>query len=340
MVPEPDSPSDHAAGPPSRDRSRGAFSRHVSRVTDRLDELLPYAVVPVVLSLLEVGKIERTLDPHRTSFSVQFSLPSPLLELWSLVDPPEPASTGSSTTTGWDTGAPFEGSGGAAPVGGLTATGPEITIETPVESIVLPVDAVGSVQLAWLGILLLAYGAIAAAVAAGYLGGIDRRLRDEPAVLLACVVDYAPRLFAYYLVVFAAFLALLPIALIAPPLLVLGIPLVLVLGYVFYAAPFLLVVADAGVLEAFRRSYAFAVAGGAYFRFAVGHVVAAAIVSLVLSALLNGGIGGFAVALLVASPVGLVLTAATVSLCQELVDGDDESHQAPSVDRDRFDSST
>ncbi|AEH35992.1 hypothetical protein [Halopiger xanaduensis] len=339
MVPDPDSPSDHAAGPPSRDRSSDAFSRHVSRVTDRFDELLPYAVVPLVLSLLEVGKIERVLDPHRTSFSVQFSLPSPLLELWSLVDPPDPASTGSSTTTGWDTGAPFEDTGGAAPVGGPTATGPEITIETPVESIVLPVDAVGSVQLAWLGILLLAYGVIAAAVAAGYLGGIDRRLRGEPAVLLACVVDYAPRLFAYYLVVFAAFLALLPIALIAPPLLLLGVPLVLVLGYCFYAAPFLLVVADAGVLEAFRRSYGFATAGGAYFWFALGHVLVTAIVSIVLSVLLNGGIVGFVIALLVASPVGLVLTAATVSLCQELVDGDDETYRDPIADRDRFDSS-
>ncbi|RKD93800.1 hypothetical protein [Halopiger aswanensis] len=340
MVPEPESSAESAASPPPRDRSSGAFSRHVSRVTDRLGDLLPYAVVPFVLSLLEVDKIERTLDPHRTSFSVQFSLPSPLLELWSLVDPPDPASTGSSTTTGWDTGAPFEGSGGAAPVGGPTTTGPEITIETPVESIVLPVDAVGSAEIAWLGIALLAYGAIGAAVAAAYLGGIDRRLRDEPAVLLACVVDYAPRLFAYYLVVFAAFLALLPIALIAPALVILAIPLVLVLGYLFYAAPFLLVVADAGVLEAFRRSYAFAMAGGAYFRFAVGHVVAAAIVSLVLSILLNGGVVGFALALLIASPVGLVLTAATVSLCQELVDADDKPHRAPSVDRDRFDSST
>ncbi|GAB3678771.1 hypothetical protein [Halopiger thermotolerans] len=334
MVPEPESPADPAGGSPS-DRSRGAFSRHVSRVTDRLDELLPYAVVPLVLSLLEVDKIERVLAPTTTSFSIQFALPSPLLELWSLVDPPDPASP----TPSWDGGAPFDGPGGAAPAGGGRAAGSDVTIETPVESIAVPADALGSVPLWWLGVALLAYAVIGAAVAAAYLGGIDRRLRDESPSPVACVVDYAPRLFAYYLVVFGAFLALVPFALVAPPLLLLAIPLVFVLGYCFYAAPFLLVVADAGVLEAFRRSYAFATAGGAYFRFALGHVVAAAVVSLVLSVLLNAGIVGLALALLVASPVGLVLTAATVSLCQELVDADDDPYRGSTVDRDRFDSS-
>lgn len=62
-----------------------------------------------------------------------------------------------------------------------------------------------------------------------------------------------------------------------------------------------------------------------------------AAVPLVLSVLLNGGVGGFTLALVVASPVGLVLPAATVSLCQELVDGDDGPYRNPTADRDRFD---
>ncbi len=208
------------------------------------------------------------------------------------------------------------------------ATGPgrgsssEFTIDTPLESIAMPVQSLGLETLGWIGFLLLIYGVIAAAVTAGYLGGIDRRLRGERAAPLTCLAQFAPRMLLYYAVFFGAMFLALPILLIAPPLLLLAIPFIILIGYLFYAVPFLLVVADEGVLESFRRSYGFALSGGPYLSFALWHVVVTGICSLVLSVLASGGGVGVLIALLVVVPLSLVLTAATVSFCQELVDDD------------------
>ncbi|WP_254766412.1 hypothetical protein [Salinilacihabitans rarus] len=314
MVPAPD-PADSDPPDGAGERSSPTFSRHVSRVTDRFDDLVPFALVPVALSLFEFESVRRALDPSARGFSinVEFAFPTPLFHLWSLVDPPEPS------------GPPDIGPGTGPPIGGPSGTtassGLDVTIETPFETVALPLDAVGAAATVWIGAVVLAYAALAAAVAAGYLGGIDRRLRRDPASIAACVVAYAPRLFAYYLVVFAAILALVPVLVVAPPLLVLALPAAVVLGYLFYAAPFLIVVDDAGVVESFRRSYGFAVEGGPYFRFALGHVLVAAGASIALSVAVSAGPAGFVLALLAATPLGLVLTAATVSLVQDLVDG-------------------
>lgn len=331
MVPAPDSDPDPEPGrdatPPDRgpdadavtdgsgERSSPTFSRHVSRVTDRFDDVLPFALVPFALAVIEFGSVRRALDPSARglSINVEFALPTPLLHLWSFVDPPEPSGP---TDLGPGAGPPI-----GDPSGTTASSGVDVTIETPFETVALPLDAIGTAASGWIGAVVLAYAVLAAVVAAGYLGGIDRRLRREPASIAACVVAYAPRLFAYYLVVFGAFLALVPFVAVAPPLLVLAFPAVIVLGYLFYAAPFLIVVDDAGLVEAFRRSYGFAVGGGPYFGFALGHVLVAAGASVVLSIAVSVGPVGFVVALLAATPLGLVLTAATVSLVQELADG-------------------
>ena len=299
----------------SSDRS-SAFSRHVGRVSDRFDALLPFAAVPFVLSLLEFENVERALDPDPGSFSlnVEFAYPTPLLDLWSFVDPP-PAGGGRS---GGSTAIP------ARPADhGTTRGGTDVTIETPLETIALPLEAVGVGFAAWLGLALLVYAAVSAVIAAGYLGGIDRRLRDEPAAIGDCVLAYASRLFLYHLVVFGAFALALPLLVVAPPLLLLLVPVVIALGYLFYAVPFLFVVDDAAFLEAFRRSYALGLEGGSYFWFALWHVVVAAALSILLSIVVSVGGPGFLLALFVTPPIALVLTAATLSLVQELADGGD-----------------
>ncbi|MDQ2050903.1 hypothetical protein RBH26_10455 [Natronolimnohabitans sp. A-GB9] len=298
------------------DRSPTFFD-HVGRVVDRFDALLPFVVVPFGLSLLEFENVRRALDSAGGfSLNVEFAFPTPLLDLWSFADPP-PA-TG---RAGPSTGVP----GDHGPTDPTGAPGSDITIETPVETIAMSLEGVGIELLTWLGLALLAYAAISAVVAAGYVGGIDRRLRGEPAAILECVVAYAPRLFLYHLVVFGAFVAVVPFLVVAPPLLLLAVPVVIVLGYLFYAVPFLFVVADAGFLEAFRRSAEFGLDGGSYFWFALWHVVAAAGISIVLSVLVSAGAVGFLLALFVASPAALVLTATTVSFVQALTDDGGET---------------
>ncbi len=98
-------------------------------------------------------------------------------------------------------------------------------------------------------------------------------------------------------------------------------PVIIVVGYVFYPVPFLFVVDDAPFREAFRRSVRLTTAGGPVLSFAFWHAVAGAVVSAVLSVLVSSGGGGFLLALLVSAPVGVLLTAATVSFFQTHLEG-------------------
>lgn len=345
MVPAPDpstgSDADGSASSPSRRRSGTAFSRHVGRVTERFDELLPFALVPLATSLVPFERLRRALDSAGGfSLNLEFRLPSPLHDLWSFADvpaPPTPGSTGPlapGSNDGVAFGDPPSAASGTDGVGDVPGAGTstDVTIETPLETVAVPVDTVGIETLGWIGFTLLLYAVLSAALAAGYIGGIDRRLREEPAAIRQCLSSYTLPLLYYYLVVFGAFLAFVPFALVAPWLLLLAIPLVLVLGYAFYATPFLLVVADIGVLEALRRSSEYALEGGAYLSFALWHVLATAVVSGVLSALASAGGGAALLALGIAVPFSLVLTAATVSFCQELV-GTESTDSRGAADR-------
>ncbi|NGM68759.1 hypothetical protein G6M89_07005 [Natronolimnobius sp. AArcel1] len=323
MVPTPDEPPgddlDSNSDASSATQSGSPFPRHVSRASDRFGSLLPFVIVPFVLSLFPLEQFMRTLEPRRgVSINLELQFPSPILDLWSFIDAPEPVT---SMTVGEPTS---PGTPGSDPF--ATGTGPgsssEFTIDTPFESVVMPAQSFGLEIFGWIALLIAIYGVIGAAITAGYLGGIDRRLRGERAAPLTCIAQFAPRMLLYYAVFFGAMLLALPILLIAPSLLLLAIPLLILIGYLFYAVPFLLIVDDAGVLESFRRSYSFALSGGPYLSFALWHVVVTGICSLVLSVLASGGGVGVLIALIVVVPLSLILTGATVSFCQELVDDD------------------
>ncbi|RQH00870.1 hypothetical protein [Natrarchaeobius oligotrophus] len=211
MVPDPASPPEDATSPSADSSGRGPFSRHVSRVADRFDDLLPFALVPVLLSVLEFDSVRRTVDqpPGWTSVNFEFAFPSPLLDLWRFVDPPDPS-----------------GSSG----------GVDVTVEVPFETVVLPLEAIEPTFAFVIGTAAIVYAAILGVVAAGYLGGIDRRLRGEPASIFEFVARYAARLILYNLAVFAALLVAVALLVVAPELLVFAFPAVVVLGYLFYAA--------------------------------------------------------------------------------------------------------
>ncbi|MEY7852110.1 hypothetical protein AB7C87_23245 [Natrarchaeobius sp. A-rgal3] len=316
MVPDPDSEpgpddsSDVGSNADGSSETRFTFLRHVSRILDRPGELLPFALVPFVLSVAHVERTRRALDPPSGWFSINFEFvfPTPLLDLWSFADPPDPPTDDPSEML----------------VGGSdTASGShsfDVTFETPFDTVALPLEGVDGELAAWFGLVLLAHTVIGAVIAAGYLGGLDRRLRRRPVAILDSVVRFAPRIFLYHLVLYAAFALLVPLFVIAPPLILIGMIGLLVFGYLFYAVPFLFVVDDANFLEAFRRSAGFATGEASYFWFALGHGLLAVIVSPVVSGVLSAGGIGFVIAVAIATPFALVMTAATVSFVQELVD--------------------
>ncbi|WP_254522015.1 hypothetical protein [Natrinema caseinilyticum] len=307
------------------------FVRHVSRVVDRFEDLAAFALVPLFAALLDVEKVRRALAPAGRGFSInfEFAFPSPLVTLWRLASPPDPPAPAPRTPREEAFGTPSVGDGspGALPTGDSTIPertdtgGTDVTIETPVETIDVPLEAIGVEMLGLIGLALVAYAVLLGILMAGYVGGIDRRLRNEPIAVGSCLVTYAPRFVLYNLVGFGAFLLVLPAFVLAPPLVLLAIPVIVVLSYVFYPVPFLFVVDDAPFVEAFRRSARLTTAAGPVFRFGVGHLVAALVASVVLSLVMSAGGPGFLLALLLSSPLSLVLTAASVSFFQETVGG-------------------
>ncbi|PCR91651.1 hypothetical protein [Natrinema ejinorense] len=335
MVPAPDT------GPPPDDGpstavdgssgDSGPFAHHVSRIIDRFDDLWPFAVVPLIVSLLEFEKVRRALGPAGSGFSINLELllPSPLVTLWRFAKPPDPPRVTTRSPRDEPFGSPSFGestpSGGATtPTGSAGSGGTDLMIETPVETVGGPLEAIGTQTMVWIGLTLAAYAVLSGILMAAYVGGIDRRLRSEPIALGSCVVTYAPRFVLYNLVVFGAVLLLLaPLVLVPPPLLiVLAFPAVVILGYVFYPVPFLFVVDDTPFLEAFRRSVGLTTAGGPVLSFAFWHVVVGVVSSFFISLFVSVGGAGFLLALLGSAPLALVLTAATVSFFQTRLDGD------------------
>ncbi|SEQ85903.1 hypothetical protein [Natrinema salaciae] len=328
------------AGPPPGDDSpetgdgSNPFTRHVSRVIDRFGDLGGFAVVPLLLTMLEFEKVRRASDPAGRGFSITLELlfPSPLVTLWRFANPPDPPAATThpprdesygSPSFGGAPGEPGPSGGPTTPAGPTGSGGTDVTIETPVETVAVPLEALGTEAMVWIGLALVAYGVISAILMAAYVGGIDRRLRHEPIAIGSCVVTYAPRFVLYNLVVFGAFLLVVPVFVLAPPLVLLAIPAIVVVGYVFYPVPFLFVVDDTPFREAFRRSVRLTTAGGPVLGFAFWHLVAGAVSSLVLSLLVSAGGAGFLLALLGSAPLALVLTAATVSFFQEFLESDD-----------------
>lgn len=292
----PDLPSPSTEAP---DESGRPFWRHVSRVVDRFDALLAFLAIPAVTSLFQFERTARLLESGSREFSIHLGaqFPSPMLDLWSFVESPGSADG--------------------------------VTVDVPVGSGEIAIADADFALLAVIVPLLVAYAVVASVLYAIYVGGIDRRLRGEPAAPLECVTRYAARFLGYFVVLFtagAAFVLVVALFFFPAPgalaaVLLLVIPALLVLAYLFYAVPFLFVIADASLVDAFVRSYRLALAGGSYLTFALWHLAVTLVASPLLSILvIPGGPFALLLGLAVAAPLSLVLTAATVSFLRELVD--------------------
>lgn len=168
-------------------------------------------------------------------------------------------------------------------------------------------------------VLLPVVIAVHAALSAGYVGSIHRRLDGRSYDFRGCVTRYFVRFLLYTLAVWAVILGLLGVALAVPVALFVVIPLVFLLAYCFYAVPFLFVTDDEPFFGALDHSLALALDGGHYFRFAVGFALTVAAISIVATPLaVNAGAVGIAIGSLATAPASLVLTAATVSFVEEL----------------------
>jgi hypothetical protein len=249
-----------AEGP--RDDAPNSFPEHVSRITDRFGEFLPFALVPLVTSLLDVQAVQRALSDRGRglSINIEFAFPSPLLDLWSFIDPPDPVA-------GTAGGSGSVASDGSTPP--TTTGGADLTVETPIETVALPLEALGIGAVSTIALFVLFYAVLLAAIQAIYLGGLDRRLRGEPIVVSESLRRHTARQFLYVLAVFGGVLLLVPFLVAAPVFFLLAFPAALIFAYLFYLAPFLFVVEDAAFIEGLRRSFRFAVEGGPYLRFVV-----------------------------------------------------------------------
>jgi hypothetical protein len=163
---------------------------------------------------------------------------------------------------------------------------------------------------------------LTAALGAGYLGSLRRAVAGEKRQFLADVRAYFLPILLLQVGVFLAGLVFLGAALVTPLLLVFVLPLLLVLAYLFYAAPYLVVTGDRSLVPALRASYRYANAGGPYASFFGRYLALTALVSVVATPPFTSlGVGGAVAGMVLLAPVGLLFDDATMSFLRDLDGG-------------------
>lgn len=157
------------------------------------------------------------------------------------------------------------------------------------------------------------YLVVDAALTAGYLGGIHDAARGADPDFAAGVESYALPVLGVRVVEFLTLGAFgfLLVASGSLALAAVAFPLLLFAGYLIWAAPFLVVARDRGVVDALAESVSLALDGGRYFRFSVLYAVGAAVVSAVVSPVLTAG--GLAAVLVLAAVVAFPSLAASAA---------------------------
>jgi hypothetical protein len=150
---------------------------------------------------------------------------------------------------------------------------------------------------------------------AGYLGSLHETFEVGKYDFVANARRYAVEMVAYAVAVVVVGLVAVGAAAVAGILGVLvGLPLLLLLGYAFFATPFLVVVEDCSFRAGLSRSYALAREGGAHTRFFVAYVLVGAGLSVPVSLFAYaGGLVTVVLASAAVAPVGLVLSATTLA---------------------------
>jgi hypothetical protein len=241
----------------------------------RVLDALPLALVPLLFALTDVNKLQSVIAVD--GFHVGFRLGTPIsvVTLWQFVSLPQ-------SGVNVDPGVPLE-------------TLPVVVVTVPV--------------------LLV----VQAALSAGYFGSVADHLETGEYRFVANAAAY---FLPFLVLTVAPVVLLLPLALglvglgAAPRsggLLVLAVVAFVLLAYLFYATPYLVVLRDTGVLSAARGSYALAVSGGPYLAYAAGVALFVLAVSPVATVVVvNIPVLGLPLGLLVGSVLGLALNTATM----------------------------
>ncbi|WP_380678209.1 hypothetical protein [Salinigranum sp. GCM10025319] len=246
---------------------------------------LSLALVPLVIGLTNVGKARSIAAFDGVHVGFRVGVPASVVTVWQFVSVPQ--------------------------------TGVNVDPGVPVDA--LPV-AVVSVPL-----LLV----VQAALAAGYFGCLADDLAGDELRFVGNVADY----FVPFLV-----LTVLPVLVLFPvalglfgvggatagtstllPLVLVGIVAFLVVSYLFYLTPYLVVLRDVGVLAAARGAYGLAVAGGPYLRYTAGVALFVLVLSPVVTVVVvNVPVVGLAVGHVAGSVVGLALNVTTMRFAADV----------------------
>lgn len=262
------------------------FLTRLSSGLERASEHPVLAAVPVLFALLNTNDILviATFDGGHVGFKV--GLPFSVVTVWQFVSVP--------------------------------SSGVAVNAGVPVERLPFALVTVPALLL------------VQAATAAGYFGCLRNALVGEPYDF----VRNSRRYFGPFLVMAALpFLVLLPFvlgvfgagALTGGPggaVLLLVLPALvgfLLAAYLFYATPYLVVLRDAGLVDAARRSYSLATRGGPYFEYAAGFALFVLLVSPVATAIVvNVPFLGIPVGVLGGGLLGLGANFATMRFVADL----------------------
>lgn len=252
----------------------------LSNAVSYAGRLAVLALVPLFASLSRWRDVVATATRQGFTVSLNFGFPHPIADLWTFVDAPSP-----------------DGGG--------------VNVDLP-----LVLDAgFGESLAASALVVLFATGLLMA----GYVGSIHQYVETGRYDFLENVTDYGLRMIVFQFGVLLGAVGLFLPVLASPVLLAVVLPLLLVLAYLFYLLPYLVVVEDRSLLEAVDRSTSLASGGGEPLVFFVVYVLLSAAASVPLSLLANAGFAGVVLAAVLASGYGLVLTTFTVLFVRELV---------------------
>lgn len=261
----------------------------LSEAASYAGRLAALSVVPLLASLARWRDVVALGSRTGSEIGIKLSLPHPIADLWTFVDAPRRGRNG------------------------------------------LHVDVPAGMDPELSATLLLAVALYAVGIGllmAGYVGSVDEFLRRGRYDFLANVRRFGARMVGFQAVVYAYLLVLVVVALDSTVLVVVGLVVGFLAWALLYLAPFLVVVEDRPLGDAFRRSHELVTSRGEPIAFLLLYAAVVLLGSLPVSLLANLDLPGVLVAAILASVVGHLLTVLTVLFARRLVEPDALSNRA------------
>jgi hypothetical protein len=178
------------------------------------------------------------------------------------------------------------------------------------------------------GVMILAGAVLTGVLAAAYLGALRRDLLRAGGGVSDGLQHVLP-LVAFELLVGLFGLTLVVLALVNLVLVVPALVVGLYLAYRFYPTPYLVVLEDRSLVDAFRRSYGLSARGGQYTNFFGKYLFAVAAVSLVATPLFTTSVFAAVLGTAVLAPICVLFNAATMLFLVDLIGSDAKGTDLP-----------